>query len=275
MRETPLSLREQTRVRAAPGLRREPFLRRHRITWMLAAGGAVLLAGVGAFGTGSAAPWALYPYWFFLAFTGGALGGWAVDRFNAVEVAAERLAARAAAIIFVVSVLMTPIIWVAAGVAVHGSWRPAKMLHLFPQALLVVSIFVALQLVLERGLRTASAPAAPLPWTAPADAAEPALLARLPERLKGARLCAVQAEDHYLRVHTDRGSDLILMRLADAADALETLDGARTHRSWWVARDAVAGADRGGGRATLRLVNGLSVPVSRSYAGALRRAGWF
>ncbi|MBV9931063.1 MAG: LytTR family transcriptional regulator DNA-binding domain-containing protein [Alphaproteobacteria bacterium] len=242
---------------------------------MLAAGGAVLLAGVGAFGTGSAAPWTLYPYWFFLAFTGGALGGWAVDRFNAVEVATERLAARAAAIILVVSLLMTPIIWVAAGVAVHGSWRPAKMLHLFPQALLVVSIFVALQLVLERGLRTASPQPAPLPWPRPPEAAEPALLARLLERLKGARLCAVEAEDHYLRVHTDAGSSLILMRLTDAVDELAGVEGARTHRSWWVARGAVTAAERGGGRATLRLVGGLTVPVSRSYARELRRAGWF
>ena len=64
-------------------------------------------------------------------------------------------------------------------------------------------------------------------------------LDRLPLRLRGATIRAVQAEDHYLRLHTDRGSDLILMRLSDAVSELEGLEGARTHRSWWVAREAV------------------------------------
>ena len=85
----------------------------------------------------------------------------------------------------------------------------------------------------------------------------------------------MQSEDHYLRVHTDRGSDLILMRLADALQELEGLEGAQTHRSWWVARSAVRDVSRGDGRATLTLDGGLSVPVSRRYAKALRDAGWY
>ncbi|MFJ6025289.1 LytTR family DNA-binding domain-containing protein [Brevundimonas sp. NPDC092305] len=98
---------------------------------------------------------------------------------------------------------------------------------------------------------------------------------RLPLKLKGAAIRAVESEDHYLRVHTDRGSDLILMRLSDALTELEGLEGAQTHRSWWVARDAVRGVDRGDGRATLTLDGGLQVPVSRRYARALREAGWY
>ena len=98
---------------------------------------------------------------------------------------------------------------------------------------------------------------------------------RLPPRLRGATLHAVQAEDHYLRLHTDRGSDLILMRLSDAVAELEGLEGARTHRSWWVARDAVRDASRGDGRAALTLEGGLVAPVSRRYARALREAGWY
>jgi DNA-binding LytR/AlgR family response regulator len=98
---------------------------------------------------------------------------------------------------------------------------------------------------------------------------------RLPLRLRGARLIGVQAEDHYLRVHTDQGSDLILMRLSDALEELEGLEGAQTHRSWWVAKDAVRGASRGNGRATLALEGGLTAPVSRRYAKALREAGWY
>jgi hypothetical protein len=97
---------------------------------------------------------------------------------------------------------------------------------------------------------------------------------RLPARLRGAELYAVQAQDHYLRLHTNRGSDLILMRLGDAISELDGIEGARTHRSWWVARAAVLDVKRAKGQSMLSLPNGLDVPVSRNYAQALSAAGW-
>ena len=100
-------------------------------------------------------------------------------------------------------------------------------------------------------------------------------LDRLPLKLKGGAIRAVQSEDHYLRIHTDRGSDLVLMRLSDALAELEGLEGAQTHRSWWVAREAVRGVSRADGRATLTLEGGIEAPVSRRYARALRAAGWY
>jgi DNA-binding LytR/AlgR family response regulator len=116
----------------------------------------------------------------------------------------------------------------------------------------------------------------PVETHASSPGAAPArFLDRLPPRLRGARLLAVQAEDHYLRLHTDRGSDLILMRLSDALAELEGLEGAQTHRSWWVARDAVASVARGDGRAALTLDGDITAPVSRRYAKALREAGWW
>jgi hypothetical protein len=102
-----------------------------------------------------------------------------------------------------------------------------------------------------------------------------AILDKLPHRLRRARLLALEAEDHYLRVHTDAGDALILLRLTDAIAAVETLDGSRTHRSWWVSKDAVDTVTRGDGRATLTLSNGISAPVSRTYAPKLREAGWY
>lgn len=103
----------------------------------------------------------------------------------------------------------------------------------------------------------------------------PALLDKIPPRLRQAELLALQAEDHYLRVHTSAGDALVLMRLGDAIAAVETLDGAQTHRSWWVARPAVASVSRGDGRAALTLSNGVEAPVSRTYAPKLREAGWY
>ena len=100
-------------------------------------------------------------------------------------------------------------------------------------------------------------------------------LERLPLKLHGADLWAVEAEDHYLRLHTSRGQDLILLRLADAVAELDGLEGAQAHRSWWVARNAVVDVKRGDGRATLTLKDGSQVPVSRTHAARLRELGWF
>ena len=102
----------------------------------------------------------------------------------------------------------------------------------------------------------------------------PKFLDRVPLKLRGGELWAVEAEDHYLRLHTSKGQDLILMRLADAIDELEGLEGAQVHRSWWVARDAVTDARRGDGRAVLTLKDGSEVPVSRTYARQLRERRW-
>mgnify|MGYP003349828451 CR=1 FL=1 len=115
-------------------------------------------------------------------------------------------------------------------------------------------------------VQTHAAPASP----APASPPPVRFLDRLPLKLRGATLYAVQAEDHYLRLHTDRGSDLILMRLSDAVEELEGLEGARTHRSWWVAKDAVAAVLREGRTATLILKGGQEAAVARDLMPQLR-----
>jgi DNA-binding LytR/AlgR family response regulator len=110
---------------------------------------------------------------------------------------------------------------------------------------------------------------------APKDAPPAKFLARLPAKLAGGSLWAVEAEDHYLRLHTSLGQDLILLRLGDAIAELEGIEGARTHRSWWVARSAVRRVEREDGRVRLVLLDGAEAPVSRAYVKTLRAAGWF
>ena len=46
----------------------------------------------------------------------------------------------------------------------------------------------------------------------PVQAATVRFLERLPLKLRGAEVWAVEAEDHYLRLHTSKGQDLILLR---------------------------------------------------------------
>ena len=128
-------------------------------------------------------------------------------------------------------------------------------------------------MMIERRLlrpRTAAEPAAREGAAARAPAK---LLASLSPRL-GREVLALQGEDHYVRVHTPLGSELLLMRLRDAVTDLEGLAGEQVHRSWWVAREAVAAVRADGRRLTLTLTNGLEVPVSREAAPRLRRAGW-
>ncbi len=103
----------------------------------------------------------------------------------------------------------------------------------------------------------------------------PALLDKLPVGLRTAELWSMSAEDHYLRVRTERGDALILMRLSDAVAACDALEGARTHRSWWVAKSAVAEIRKSDGRGVLILKDGVEAPVSRTYYPKLREAGWF
>ncbi|MCX9145895.1 LytTR family DNA-binding domain-containing protein [Erythrobacter sp. WG] len=120
---------------------------------------------------------------------------------------------------------------------------------------------------------------APEPEAAPATEPKlpvlPELIAeKLPVRLRQARLIAIEAEDHYLRVHTEAGSDLVLMRMTDACALLPEAAGARVHRSWWAARGAVEALARREGKAALTLQGGLTVPVSRAMLASLREQGW-
>ncbi|MCH8489701.1 MAG: LytTR family transcriptional regulator, partial [Oceanicaulis sp.] len=169
----------------------------------------------------------------------------------------------------------------AAVFAINTAYTGRAYWNELPLTIALVFVIAAAVSALGYGLdlletsRAAARQAADAPAGGAAATASPALLDKLPVRLRSAAIMSMSAEDHYLRVRTEAGEALILMRLSDAAAACENLDGARTHRSWWVARAAVADARKeGGGRAVLTLTDGSEVPVSRSYYPALREAGW-
>lgn len=84
---------------------------------------------------------------------------------------------------------------------------------------------------------------------------------------------ALQMEDHYVRVHRPAGSELVLMPLRRAIEAMQ-VDGLRTHRSWWVATHAVAAVEGNARAMRLRLSNGVTAPVARSAVIHLKSAGW-
>lgn len=125
-----------------------------------------------------------------------------------------------------------------------------------------------------------------LPATAspPASASEPVspgkdvgiappLADHLPPHL-GSEIVALEMEDHYVRVHTAIGSELVLMRLRDAMAQLDGLEGLQVHRSWWVARDAVEDIVTEGRKVRLILAREIEAPVSRAKVSELKDAGW-
>ena len=121
----------------------------------------------------------------------------------------------------------------------------------------------------------ASTPSSPqeAAWTADPLTADGGFLDRLPPRL-GRDLLCLQMEDHYVRAYTARGSDLVLTPLKEAIAELGAVDGLQVHRSWWVARAAVAEPLVRGRSVALRLTNGVEAPVSRAQVARLRAAGW-
>lgn len=180
-----------------------------------------------------------------------------------------------------VSVLMSPpvtvwVLWL--GRALFGGYfGPQGYLSLLPQVFFVCVPITAVRLLVHRPphevvrteveTRTVAAP--PLPE------AEAAFRRRLSAKRRCARLLAVQADDHYLRVHTDAGEELVTLRFADALAELERAHGLRTHRSWWVAADAIEAVSWRRGVGEARLAGGLVAPVSRTYAPEVKAAGWF
>jgi hypothetical protein len=156
--------------------------------------------------------------------------------------------------------------WALSVVQPGRTFGPAHLGALFGP---VAIVQLGLALAASR-LATPSRPAVP---SQPGERPSVPFLDRVPLRL-GRQLLTVEAEDHYLRVHTALGSELILARLSDAVAQLEGYDGLQVHRSWWVAADAVAGVIVQNGRLALRLNNGLTIPVSRTYRDAVRERRW-
>jgi hypothetical protein len=163
----------------------------------------------------------------------------------------------------------------AAVILLHGwlawpiPWRAFPYVYA-DNAFLTVVLSVVIGLVVEQRLRARAD--AERERVAELPQAGPDFFRRIPPAL-GHDLLALEMEDHYLRIHTTVGSDLILLRLRDALGELGPERGRQVHRSWWVADGAVSGAERGA-RPMLVLRNGLKVPVSKSFREQAREMGW-
>lgn len=143
--------------------------------------------------------------------------------------------------------------------------RPNGLLDI---ALSLFYIWVVSMVICSIGALQKKAP------SADPTATRPALYDRLKPALRSADIYALTSEDHYVRVITQSGDDLILMRLSDAIKEVAPLAGLSPHRSWWVAESGTQSVKRRDGKAVITLKNDVTVPVSRNGAKALREAGW-
>ncbi len=99
------------------------------------------------------------------------------------------------------------------------------------------------------------------------------LLLRLPPEKRG-ELLYMSMQDHYVEIVTARGRELVLLRLADAINEAGSATGIQVHRSHWAAFSAISSIRRDGGKSSLVMSDGTELPVSRTYAKALRDAGF-
>lgn len=234
---------------------------------VVSAAAGVFLALFGTFGTHAVPFVTRLAYWVGLCLA-GAVVGTAVSQLIGRDGRADARPWLFGALTVVgVTLPFTAVVWLVSELVFQRGLRLHALPFYLTPVLIVTTAMTALNILVQRR--------PPETHAAPAGAPAPRFLDRLPPKLRSGELYAVEAQDHYLRLHTSRGQDLILMRLSDAVAELEGIEGAQTHRSWWVARAAVQDARRGDGRATLRLKGDVEAPVSRAYAKALREAGWF
>lgn len=205
-------------------------------------------------------------YW-LLAVIGSGLVGIAID--EALGSRVRRFWVRVAAAALAMTPPVTLYIYALNAVMLDLPRRWWLLPQLGVQVLLVCLLVMALRsLAWRRIVETRTVIAPPLPD------AERTFRLRLSAKRRGARLIALEAEDHYVRVHTDAGSELLLMRFAEAVEELAQAYGYRLHRSWWAAADAIEAVRWKRGVGEARLMQGITAPVSRSCAKALKEAGW-
>jgi hypothetical protein len=230
----------------------------------------LFMGALGPYGTDTFPAGLGYAYWTACIVGGGAIG-------IAIDETAGRRAGSFWRRLAVSSLLMTPgvtlLVLIVGRVLAGQSLHAQRYLGLLLQVLVICVPVMALRALVWRRpatiVETRTVVAPPLPE------AEAAFRRRLSAKRRTARLIAVEAYDHYLRVHTDAGPELVTLRFVNALEELAGAHGFQTHRSWWVAADAIEAVRWRRGAGEARLAGDVTAPVSRAHAPALKAAGWF
>jgi hypothetical protein len=250
-------------------INRSATARRWAIDIAMLVGMGLLMGFLGPFDSNEASVGTRYLYW-TICMVGGGLIAFAVE--DGLKLRLRDIWVRVAA----ASALATPLVTLFVLTTQYLLFDQGFRWIVYGQLLwqvcpIMLAAITVRALVWRRSptrIETRTVVAAPLPEV------EAAFRRRLSAKRRGARLIAVEAHDHYLKVHTDAGAELITLRFADALSELALAHGWRVHRSWWVAADAVQSVRWRRGAGELHLLGDLKAPVSRTYAAVLKDAGW-
>lgn len=235
------------------------------IVWLILIGVGVVLAIAGAFGTGAILrPFPLAIYWvgtvcltygvgsFISLLTQNMWRHW--NKWLRIGISGLLIGIAAFVII------------VGQNIAIFGQIydTPADLIQF---AVIVLAVTSVVNLILNLAFEAATQePIAAL------EIGSPPILERIPFDQRG-RLVAISVEDHYVRIRTDKGEAMILMRLSDAIKETTPEPGMHVHRSHWVATAAIRSVTRSGSGALLSVSHGSDIPVSRSKLPLLKDAG--
>jgi DNA-binding LytR/AlgR family response regulator len=225
----------------------------------------LLLGFLGPFGSNPAYPTATrYAFWLGLTLA-GAVAAVASDALLPATMP-RRSAARIGAIAVLSALPMTFVVaWTMSLLQPGRVFAPLQLPALF-------AAVAAVQLLVAYAITVARSPVQPTPIAEPGPkpgSFPAALLSKLPAGVSN-NILGLETEDHYLRVHAAGGSALILMRMADAVAILDPRLGLQVHRRWWVAEAGVVSLNSDGRKLSLRLSDGSSVPVGRTFAAAVK-----
>lgn len=236
------------------------------VLWIASAAAAALMTVTGGFGTGDVAVGHRAGFWALLM-------GWSALKWQvwfAVTVRRPEDWMRAAAIGAILLCLPLPIEIALCARAMGFDGMMPDAFGTWGRALAIGSVVLVTILVVTRAIgHRPFVTVADNAYAPPPDG----LLARA--RIAPEALTAIEAEDHYCRVHhRDGTSALIHYRFGDALGEVAGLEGAQVHRGAWVAAAAVEGAERDGRRWDLVLEGDRRIAVSATYVAEARRRGW-
>lgn len=246
--------------------------------WLIAVMVAILAAPFGTDRTMSFEGRALY--WLVIV-TVSIVAGCGVRATVKGLVGTERSILFDVSAVLMMTAVFSPVPWLAKrGLALSGAEPDTPFLHTALNVLIIsVGVFVARRLTpgVEPGSYFTSGTSDACMRVSPrADAHGPEsarLLRRLP-REDRAPILYLCARDHFVEVVTEGGRHTLRMRLGDAMDEMEPVEGFCTHRSFWVARRAIAGMERENAHRFFVIVtNGDRLPISRKYRPDLEASG--
>ncbi|MEO1034005.1 MAG: LytTR family DNA-binding domain-containing protein [Pseudomonadota bacterium] len=152
-----------------------------------------------------------------------------------------------------------------------GLWSYSPLLAFLGEYATAASIVVPLHLLLWLMIDKQSAVPAAEPTIEPPPVPE---FLKLATTSRPEDVLALQADEHYVRIYSRDGAELVHYRFSDAIAEMSPELGLQVHRSWWVAASAVRSAQRGSRRWQLELETDVSVPVSDSFIANVRERGW-